>query len=471
MHESPARPSITGPVRADGKSKPFAAPAFDLSRYGYVAEEYFLEGTAGAYELEPGAQQSHDGRWRVRRSSQQARYRTRILVVRPTEAAHFNGTVLVHWPNVTAGFEIGSVLPGECVRGYAWVGVSAQKVGIDGFPGPAAAGLRQWDAERYSSLLHPGDAYSYDIFNQAARALSASRPGLANDPLGGLAVERLIASGASQSAARLRSYINGIHRLERLFQAYLPYIDFGWVIPFEEQPASLPAAGAGVEAIRGNRARAQIREDLDVPVFVVNSETESEGYAAVRQPDTDRFRFWEVAGTSHVFVPRALLEQPDALVRAGVNVGDLESPNWLTFRPVHDAALRHLHRWLAHGTLPPHAAPIEMSGEPQPTIRRDLRGNALGGIALPEFAVPSAEHRGIGVSKPGGYRLSFLFGHAREFSAQELAALYPSASVFIQAYRAALDQSVQAGFLLEEDAPALYSVAERWAAQKLGRAQ
>ena len=57
----------------------------------------------------------------------------------------------------------------EIVReGYAYVGVSAQKVGVDG--GQTITGidmsLKTQNAERYSSLHHPGDAYAYDIFSQ-----------------------------------------------------------------------------------------------------------------------------------------------------------------------------------------------------------------------------------------------------------------------------------------------------------------
>ena len=90
--------------------------------------------------------------------------------------------MIVHWQNVTAGYELGTVTDGEYLRGYAWVGVSAQLVGVNGFPGPTAAGLRQWDPERYGSLNHPGDAYSFDIFSQAATVVAPDRMERGNDP-------------------------------------------------------------------------------------------------------------------------------------------------------------------------------------------------------------------------------------------------------------------------------------------------
>jgi hypothetical protein len=122
-----------------------------------------------------------------------------------------------------------------------------------------------------------------------------------------------------------------------------------------------------------------------------------------------------------------------------------------------------MHVWLTAGKSPPKAPLIEMNAGPPATIKRDARGNAIGGIRLPEFAVPSAEHRGNGTTKPGGYRLGFLYGFSREFTAQELKALYPNSAAFISAYDDALKATVKAGYVLEEDAPAMRTTAVEWA--------
>ena len=46
-----------------------------------------------------------------------------------------------------------------------------------------------------------------------------------------------------------------------------------------------------------------IRTDTDVPVLVVQTEGDligaTFGSAAARQPDSKRFRLWEIAGTAH----------------------------------------------------------------------------------------------------------------------------------------------------------------------------
>ena len=440
-------PEVSGPVSGGIHDRAWSTPRFDLSEYGYEAAEYFLEGTASAYELAPGVHHTTDGRWNTRRKSESVPYRTRILVIRPSDPAAFNGTVIVHWQNVTAGREWGSVSRGEYLRGYAWVGVSAQKVGVDGFPGPEAAGLRQWDEERYGSLVHPGDAYSYDLFTQAGRVLGPDRDITENDVMDGLKVRHLIAAGASQSAARLRTYINGVHPLAQVFDGYIPYLDFGSTIDFTSDFDDSNRSLIG-------RQRTRIRDDLDVPVLVVNSETETRSYLAARQPDSDTFRFWEVAGTSHVSVPRetASARGPPA-------------PNWLSFTPVYEASLRHMHTWLTQGTPPPIMPRIEViPGDPSPSIERDDHGNALGGIRLPDFAVATAVHRGVGKgSSDNRGWLASLYGFSSDFTDEELAALYPTRDVFIDAYDAEMDRAVKAGVILQESAATIRDRAAAWA--------
>ena len=77
-----------------------------------------------------------------------APYRTRLLVVRPVDPARFNHTVLLNWQNVSAGYEQRAPSDGELYQGYAWVGVSAQEIGLYGPPlgmGRVAPGIREGD--------------------------------------------------------------------------------------------------------------------------------------------------------------------------------------------------------------------------------------------------------------------------------------------------------------------------------------
>ena len=430
--------TLSGPVTGGERGTPFNA--VDVTDRGYLTEEYFLSGEATAYELVDGTH-SADGQWNTRASADKADFKTRMLVVRPEDPSAFNGTVVVFWLNVTAGFELGSA-GGEALRGYAWVGVSAQKVGIDGFP-QNPGGLKAWDPERYGSLVHPGDAYSYDIFTQVAAAIGPERDRQGLDPMAGLEVERLIAAGASQSAARLRTYINGVQPLQGVFDGFIPYIDFGGIVPFASERG-------GERRQRRGRSLASVRADLDVPVIVVNSETELTSYHPVREPDSERFRLWEVPGTSHVSVVR-----PEERT--------VDGSNWLAYTPVYEAAIRHLHLWIRDGVEPPRMPRVEMkAGDPNPEVVRDEHGNALGGIRLPDLEAPTASHSGFGTQREGT-RFGFLYGAATDFDSEQLAALYPDSERYLDAWNAALKSLVEQGMILPEDAPAMRQRAEAWA--------
>src|SRR5262249_60387348 len=85
--------------------------------------------------------------------------------------------------------------------GFAWVGVSAQYIGVSGGPPlDRHLALKEVDPVRYGPLVHPGDMYSYDMFSQAGLAARAL--------LAYLRPKQLIAVGQSQSAARLVTYID-----------------------------------------------------------------------------------------------------------------------------------------------------------------------------------------------------------------------------------------------------------------------
>ena len=121
---------VTGPV--SGQPGILLA-SFDLGELGYTLEEFFIDGAATCYE--PAGPVGADGYWEVTPSGQ-APFTTRLVVCRPADPAAFTGTVVVEWLNVSAGFDAPAhwmLTHRHVVRsGWAWVGVSAQRVGIEG---------------------------------------------------------------------------------------------------------------------------------------------------------------------------------------------------------------------------------------------------------------------------------------------------------------------------------------------------
>ena len=440
------------------KGGPFSLPLAELGPLGYRADEFFIRGTAVSYRLATGTTAGPDGRWEAEETDE-ADYVTRILVVRPTDASAFNGHVVVHWQNVTAGYELGTADDPELLSGWAWVGVSAQRVGIHGFP-PGAAPyrgrqapqrpLKEWDPERYAELDHPGDQWSFDIFTQAARAVGPDRQGPV-DPLGGLTVDRVVAAGASQSASRLTTYINAVHPLVGVFDGFLPTITSGrgthLNAPAPTPTATAPGAAATAASAATPAAMAarlgvatRTRDDIDTPVFIVNSECEAVGMYGSRRDDDDHFRFWEVAGAPHVV----------AVVPADRPEGMADNP--LTYRPVVSAAYQHLRSWMGGGAPPPAQPRIEFEtdGSGSPTIKRDEHGNAVGGIRLPEMEAALAEYRGRDDTAEG---LGTLYGWARPFPSDEVARLYPSPEAYRKVWEEAVDHLLATGTLRSVDGP------------------
>jgi hypothetical protein len=425
---------------------------------GYVLEEFLLEGEAAAYELVDGCSYDDSGHWDAV-ENRGAPYRTRILVMRPTKADDFSGTVLLNWQNVTRGFETGGPPADLAVGGLAWVGVSSQRAGHVGFPGAASVALMAWDPERYGSLDHPGDDFSFDIFTQAARVVGPNRcsPPVDPDPMGGLPVTRLLATGSSQSALRLRSYIDAVHPLERHFDGFFLTLDVGLGAVLDttgvppHAPLTIPST-----AVR-------IRDDLDVPVMVVNSESEALPLYAMRQPDTDLFRLWEIAGSAHIsWSPAEIVELERQLEELGIDPASgmatrRPDTNVVSHAPVVRAALRHMLRWL-EGLPPPHQPLIEVEPTDPPTIRRDQRGIARGGVRLPDVAVPLAQHDGL---HPNEFDiLDRISGTSLSFSEDQLRNVYSSPADYLERYTEAVDAAVAEGTLVPEERPALIAAAQ-----------
>jgi len=440
---------VVGPLTGGRHGWPFAAAAYDLDGYGYIEDEWILAGDATTYRHPEGTGRSWDGRWEAEPAGS-APYRTRMLVRRPAQAERFNGTVVLMWNNVSLGFEILTGETSSIYDGFAFVAVGAQRLGIEGYPAAPERALRGWDPERYGSLSIASDDSGWDIYTQAARAVGPDRS-RQPDPLGGLEVERVLAFGVSQSATRLATYLNAIHARDRAVHGFLIDVFFGNGAPLQA-PVSAPVALTRVEEVNAAAARMPpgshlLRDDLGVPIFLVNSETESTRYAAVRQPDTDTFRFWEVAGVAHgaTSPSRTILSSwPRDLGIEAHPMAPASGADRLSMEPVRAAALHQMQRWLTKGEPPCHQTPIEFGAG---RVERDEHGNAKGGVRLPEMDVPTGRHSGLGPDDSLA-----MFGTSEPFGPDVLRSLYPDHATYVARFEHAAGAAVGAGVLLEDDA-------------------
>ncbi|HMO75714.1 MAG TPA: alpha/beta hydrolase domain-containing protein [Sphingopyxis sp.] len=428
---------VEGPVTGGERGTIHGAYFGDLAAHGYVEEEYFVSGTAQSFR--PVGELSKDGRWTVAPDAR-ASYRTRVIVHRPIDPAKFNGVVMCEWTNVSTFNDLSNAVNESFWQsGYAYAAVSAQKVGIDGLDAVPDSGLKRWDGERYGSLVHPGDAFSYDIFTQVARALVSAKGRSGPDPLGGLAAKHVIATGESQSAARLATYINAVHPLAGFFSAFIPCVLVGGGSELEN-PEIIPGESAADYNKRffSRIVETVIRDDLDVPVLIMLSETEARMFRVPPQPDGPKLRLWEVAGSVHGSACDTGY-RPSVAERDGIrdSIGGSDQ-RMVRFMPTMAAAGLAMIRWREGGD-PLARHPRLLRGATPRDIVTDVQGNALGGARLPEVAAPTAAF---------DTKTSPARGNRHPLSEEALRRLYPADADYANAVRAAVDAALRGDLIL-----------------------
>jgi hypothetical protein len=454
----PAGPAATlaGPLTGGkGIALVSAGPGVSLKTAGYTEAEYTAAGTATSYRAPNGL--PADGRFQLQPDAS-ASYETRIVVRRPADPAKFNGTVVVEWLNVSSGSDSPAdytYVDAELVRqGFAWVGVSAQRIGVEGGPvvvsvpgltGSQSLGLKGTDPARYGALHHPGDAYAYDMYTQVARALR--RPG-AVDPLHGLDVKRLLAMGESQAAIALTTYVDGVQPLTHEFDGFLMHSRGGG-------PAPLGDPGKGIQIADSLTTKPTIiRTDQSVPVILAETETDVLGllnYAPAQQPDNAHLRLWEMAGTAHADKQQVGAAESYFGCALPINRGQQ------TF--VLRAALQDLNRWAEGGPPPPRAPRLAVkTSDGKATYVLNSVGNVEGGVRTPLVDAPVDVLSGL--PPPNSSIICLLSGTTTPIPAATLAQLYPTKAAYLADYTKATDAAIKAGFVLGADRAAVLAQAQ-----------
>jgi hypothetical protein len=444
----------TDPVITAVPGKPnLLLGTYDLATLGYRADEFFVAGTASSYvpAQSPGT----------------AAYTTRMVVLRPVDEAAWNGTVIVEWLNVSGGVDAPAVwfmAHREIARaGYAYVVVSAQRVGIEGGLSMVGdASLKTLDPQRYSGLHHPGDSFAYDIFTQVGRAVRAGA-------IDGLAPQFVLAVGESQSATFLTTYVNDVDPAAAVYDGFLIHSRFGAAAPLDGTSMLDETGEFHTEPV-------PFQAGLRVPVLTVITETDLLGarllgYAQARRPDTDTLRVWEIPGSAHAdnytikvgFIDNgaAPLDQIVAAYAPTKALMGQQLPHFINFAPQHhyvlQAAIARLHDWVRNGRPAPSAPQIALADTAPPVIALDANGLATGGVRTPWVDVPTARTSG---TSAGDDVLLAIFGSGEPFDAETLARLYPGGRAeYLQRFTAALDEAIGAGFLLPADRSEILEIA------------
>jgi hypothetical protein len=485
-HAQAPLPTVTGPIAGalpDGTAGGVApVTASVLSAAGYQQKEFFVSGSANAYNFvgTPGS----DGKWTVSvAAGSAATYKTRIEVFTPTNPAKFSGHVIAEWDNVTAGQDglpdLTMSHPNIFRDGDVYVGVSAQFVGVD------SAALS--NPSRYGSLTHPGDSYSYDIFSQVGAVLRSDAAQITP----GLRPRDIIAAGESQSAFRMTTYVDAFAKLFSAYDGYLINSRTAGGSALQEAPASVSVSVNGVptQESDGNTgltaqnppAVVKTRTDLTSPVLTYLTQTDvyspPDGllsYGPATQANSSDFRLWEAAGTAHAddcLVNLCGNDHGD-VAGASARFTDMQTPPTefggivSCDQPINTgemgytlgAAFDQLAKWVATGT-PASAPPLfsgQSVGEGATTVPvLDGNGNIVGGVRSPAVDVPVATLTGA-VNSPDFCELA---GTTTPLTAAQLLALYPTHAAFVAKWAADVNKLVAAGYIAAADATPLITAA------------
>jgi len=438
--------TLTGPITAGHIVEPLSAHPLELAANGYVEQEFFASGTATAFKADS---MPSDGKWTITPTTT-AGYKTRIIVRRPADPARFNGTVIVEWMNVSAGESAPDwdfLNPMLMRDGYAYVGVSAQALGVNGgkallgSPGSSGSngGLVGDEPARYGSLHHPGDQYALDMYAQIGEALRAPH----QKALGGLTPAHILAVGESQSAFYLTTFADTIQPLTNTYNGIFIHSRGG-------SGASL--AGTSIASSSGPD-NLRIRTDLKVPVFMSQTQTDliQLGYAPAQQPNTARIRTWEIAGTAHA----------DAYT-VGAAASALGCTTPVNSGPQHNvvqAAFVAFDKWVDNGTPPPSPPPFTLSSTQPAALALDAHGNVIGGVRTPAVDVPVSTLSGAPAA--GANAICGLFGSTVAFTPAQLASLYGTEANYIALYTKSLNKAIASGYVLSADKASLLAQAEQ----------
>ena len=338
----------------------------------------------------------------------------------------------------------------------------------------------------------------YEIIKDAARFLR--HPGLLEGavPFRPQAVGRVIGFGQSQTAALLREMVRtGQNRAAGgalIFDGILAGVGAGMctILDNDETPRTAPGP-TNPTFLKRVPCGGPLPEDGKFIAIESQSdmgETDVgtlKGYLSRHQ--TPSYRQYELAGVAHI--------PPDII---DMRLFGATRQNSVSFRPVFKAMLRNLVEWIVAGTAPPdsryleghvdHAGQSSVSAELAGYLQRhvesagrfrfatDADGNVTGGVRLPHMpaVLPNGEQAGAPLGVYGGLDpnylkpinyFAWLGGTFVPFSAEELAARYPSREAYVQLVRTAAAALLADRFLLQEDADA-YLQAAKWWRESLG---
>lgn len=439
-------------------SMPFQQVPDDPAAVGYREDEYAFSGVARIYGFAAGSDSSH-----IERLGS-TEYVDRMLVRRPVDPGRFSGNVLVEIINSALDFDAMAAWPymwRQLTRaGDIWVGLTATPAGI--------RALQFANPSRYAQLgfgtnpdpgchsTAPEAGVIFDVMTQTSQLLRQTGNPL--NPLHGLPVKALIATGYSQGAMIVATYTNAIApNLEG--PAYDGYISI---------------AGLGGYALNNCEALTDFASRILTPVSngipLMQVQTTSEtvllplGLPGESVHDRDigaPYRYYDVAGSGHLdrILTNHAADAADLYAAGGYDVeAAIEGCHlaWPLSRfpaeYVYDNLLARMEAWIREGQPPPPSQRFLLGGWLWP-------GQPVGGLRSPAMDVPTADYF-IGAGLPlltssGGFTRGipcFFLAIEHDYSHSELKRRYGSHDQYLEQVSRRTVQLQQQGWLTDDDA-------------------
>jgi len=310
------------------------------------------------------------------------------------------------------------------------------------------------------------------------------------NPLAGK-ISRVLASGKSQTGRFLKTFLlNGFNRLDgrRVFDGMHVFVSGSGLLPIMRSgtgPGSsadgapsfdnpeFPGVHDGLLTIGEIIAKVQARGEVPPKMLMLNSTVDylsiraslgrTGGKGTVDLPLPDNVRMYDIAGGAHATVPKA-------------DGCDL-APGRLDWTPVSRATLLRLDAWVASNTAPPPTTLMPLrAAKDDPNVLRapanlpnatiqvpqtDPDGNPIGGVRLPDLAVPLGVHgaqnqpHSFSCSLVGAFLPFAATREARDAAGDKRPSLverYKNQEDYVTRIRVAAREAESAGFLLPEDA-------------------
>jgi len=430
-------------------------------------------------------------------------YSARVILFIPADPASGNGALLVDVPNRgnayanalynsprTLPMSSGNTEPGTGFlenRGYAVAEIYWEL----GRGADLPSFIDQEGRQRFVEGV--GFAIVRDTADFLAHA--AADAGGTPNPLAGT-ISRTLAAGKSQDGRFLKTFLlHGFNVAQgrRVFDGMHVFVSGAGLLPILQSgtgPHSsgdktpnfadpdYPGVNDGPLTIGEIIAAVEARGEVPPKMMLLNStvdyaslraslgRTGAHGTADLSLPGN--VRMYDVAGASHVTV----IEAPTCQF----------PPGRLDWAPVARATLQRLDGWVARNTAPPatRLMPLQpASGDPTvlqtakalpdaivQVPQRDADGNPIGGVRLPDIAVPLGVHGGQNAplttftcSLVGTYRPFAATGDGKEGGRPALTARYKDQQDYVNRIGIAARSLEADGFLLPEDVAVIVNAA------------